>query len=428
MPAPRPVRPPGGVVERVRADRGSGAGHERGEDAADDGEHHDHDHADHEAGEDQPAHIPAPEVPRPGEHVADTQSALLLRFMRTRPVRAAASRRFHVCSPSTPATLAAPCVDWTRKEFLKLAGLAAAGTSLAAAGCGSQQAADPPASSRLRLAGSPGGGRPRAGRRAEAPAPRTSPPPPWPRWAAWRRSWPRAPTSSSSPTSAPATTARSTRPPPIPTSSATLVSLCRRAGASRVRVMDLPFGSPAEEAYRVSGIQEAVEKAGGEMQIMAPAGFREYRIPDGRDLTSWPIYADVLACDVLIDVPIAKDHGATRLSLAGKNLLGVILDAGEIHTNIGQRTADLMSVVPAHAHRGGRRARAHRQRAHRRRPQRRRAARHRARERRHRRRRRLRRDAVRPHRRRHPLRAGRATTWASARWTSRRSASARSRV
>jgi uncharacterized protein (DUF362 family) len=124
----------------------------------------------------------------------------------------------------------------------------------------------------------------------------------------------------------------------------TLVSLCRRAGAGRVRVMDTPFAGPAEEAYRVSGIQDAAETAGGEMQIMSPTGFRPYRIPDGRDLTSWPIYSDVLSCDVLIDVPVAKDHGATRLTLGGKNLLGVILDPGDIHTSIGQRTADLMSV------------------------------------------------------------------------------------
>ncbi len=124
----------------------------------------------------------------------------------------------------------------------------------------------------------------------------------------------------------------------------TLVSLCRRARAGRVRVMDTPFGGPAEEAYRVSGIRTAVEKAGGEMEIMSPAGFRTYRIPDGRDLDSWPIYTDILACDVLIDVPIPKDHGSTRLTLGGKNLLGVILDPGDIHTNIGQRTADLISA------------------------------------------------------------------------------------
>ncbi len=123
-----------------------------------------------------------------------------------------------------------------------------------------------------------------------------------------------------------------------------LVGLCLTAGAGRVRVMDSPFGSQADEAYRVSGIQAAVEKAGGQMEIMAPARFRDYTIPAGLDLKQWPIYSDILSCDVLIDVPIAKDHGATRLSLGGKNLLGVILDPGAIHSNIGQRTADLVSA------------------------------------------------------------------------------------
>jgi uncharacterized protein (DUF362 family) len=124
----------------------------------------------------------------------------------------------------------------------------------------------------------------------------------------------------------------------------TLVALCRRAGAGSVRVMDSPFGGPADEAYRVSGIAAAVEEAGGEMELMAPAKFQDFAIPDGRAISSWPIYRDVLSCDVLIDVPIAKDHGLTRLSLAGKNLLGVILDPGSIHSDIGQRTADLVSV------------------------------------------------------------------------------------
>ncbi len=123
-----------------------------------------------------------------------------------------------------------------------------------------------------------------------------------------------------------------------------LVGLCRAAGAKRVRVMDSPFGSTAEEAYTVSGVQAAVEKAGGTMELMAPARFRNFSIPDGRDITEWPIYEDVLSCDVLINVPIVKDHGLTRLTLGGKNLLGVVLSPGDLHGSIGQRTADLMSV------------------------------------------------------------------------------------
>jgi uncharacterized protein (DUF362 family) len=47
----------------------------------------------------------------------------------------------------------------------------------------------------------------------------------------------------------------------------------------------------------------------------------------------------------VINVPIAKDHGLARLTLAGKNLLGVIENRGGMHRNIGQRIADLTSLV-----------------------------------------------------------------------------------
>lgn len=47
-----------------------------------------------------------------------------------------------------------------------------------------------------------------------------------------------------------------------------LVKLCLEAGASRVRVMDYPFGGTAEQCYRISGIEEQVTAAGGSMEVM----------------------------------------------------------------------------------------------------------------------------------------------------------------
>jgi len=44
-------------------------------------------------------------------------------------------------------------------------------------------------------------------------------------------------------------------------------------------------------------------------------------------------------------VPIAKHHGSTRLTLGGKNLMGVILDRNQMHMNLTQRIADLTSLV-----------------------------------------------------------------------------------
>lgn len=126
---------------------------------------------------------------------------------------------------------------------------------------------------------------------------------------------------------------------------ATLVALCLGAGARRVRVMDTPLGGTPQSAYAVSGIGDAVQAAGGEMHVMSPAKFVKTVIPGRRDLTAWSVYQDVLQADVLINVPIAKHHSLARLSLGCKNLLGAVADANQIHRNLGQRVADIMSLL-----------------------------------------------------------------------------------
>ena len=124
-----------------------------------------------------------------------------------------------------------------------------------------------------------------------------------------------------------------------------LVKLALEAGARRVRVMDYPFGGGPEEAYARSGIQEQVEAAGGEMEVMTRLKFVKTDIPQGLDLHECEIYDEVLNADVLIDVPIAKHHSLAKLTVGMKNLLGVIRDRPAIHRNMGQRLADLTSRV-----------------------------------------------------------------------------------
>ena len=126
---------------------------------------------------------------------------------------------------------------------------------------------------------------------------------------------------------------------------AALVELCLGAGAKRVRVMDTPFGGGPESAYARSGIADAVASVGGEMEVMNRAKFRETEIPDGRDISSWSVYQDILTADVVINVPVAKHHNLARLSLAGKNLLGVVQRPSRMHVNLPQRIADLVSLV-----------------------------------------------------------------------------------
>jgi uncharacterized protein (DUF362 family) len=130
-----------------------------------------------------------------------------------------------------------------------------------------------------------------------------------------------------------------------PTVVAALVSLCRGAGAKRVRVMDNPFGGTPESAYTASGIAAAVEAAGGEMEVMSPVKYANFAIPQGKEITEWEVYQDIVNTDVLINVPIAKHHSLARLTLGAKNLIGVVNSPNQMHRNLGQRVADLTSLV-----------------------------------------------------------------------------------
>ena len=127
---------------------------------------------------------------------------------------------------------------------------------------------------------------------------------------------------------------------------AALVSLCLEAGAARVRVMDLPFSGTAVEAYKVSGIRAAVERAGGQMEVMSQAKYADVKFPsNARDLKSWKVYQEILKANVLINVPIAKTHDAATLTLAMKNLMGIVLNRASLHLALHQRIADLSTLI-----------------------------------------------------------------------------------
>jgi uncharacterized protein (DUF362 family) len=129
---------------------------------------------------------------------------------------------------------------------------------------------------------------------------------------------------------------------------AALVALCLGAGASRVRVMDNPFGGPAKDAYADSGIAEAVKAAGGEMEVMADMKFQETSIPNGQAIKTCRVYQDILETDVLIDVPIAKTHGDAVLTLGMKNMMGVVSNPGSYHTDMSERVTDLNTLARPH--------------------------------------------------------------------------------
>lgn len=147
-----------------------------------------------------------------------------------------------------------------------------------------------------------------------------------------------------------------------------LVAMALAAGARKVQVMDGPFASRPDEAYARSGIRDEVVAAGGEMVVMSAFAFGDTAIPAGRNIRSWSVYKPALEADVLIDVPVAKHHGSAGLSLAMKNLMGLLepngrgLFHGKLHQNIADLTTlfrpqltvvDAVRTLMAHGPTGG---------------------------------------------------------------------------
>ncbi len=126
---------------------------------------------------------------------------------------------------------------------------------------------------------------------------------------------------------------------------AELVKMCLEAGAARVRVMDQPFSGTAVEAYKKSGIRDAVEKVGGQMEIMSAMKYADVNLPNGRLLKRWRVYQDILKADVVINVPIAKTHDLAQVTLALKGLFGVVTNPPALHNALDQHIADVNTLI-----------------------------------------------------------------------------------
>jgi uncharacterized protein (DUF362 family) len=126
---------------------------------------------------------------------------------------------------------------------------------------------------------------------------------------------------------------------------AEVVKMCLECGAKKVRVFDRSCNT-ASRCYENSGIKKAASDAGAEVSFMVDAGFSDMRLPEAEVLKRWPLYKPAIEADVLINVPIAKNHGLTYVTMGIKNLMGIMGgDRGKIHWNIDDKLADLANFV-----------------------------------------------------------------------------------
>ena len=127
-----------------------------------------------------------------------------------------------------------------------------------------------------------------------------------------------------------------------PTLVKTLVKMCLDAGAKKVTVFDHTCDN-WQKCYDKSGIAEAVKAAGG---IIVPGNdevyYKEVSIPSGTNLKKAKIHEALLEADAWINVPVLKNHGGAKMTIAMKNYMGIVWDRPFFHSNdLQQCIADI---------------------------------------------------------------------------------------
>ena len=120
-----------------------------------------------------------------------------------------------------------------------------------------------------------------------------------------------------------------------------IVEQCYSAGAKQVYVFDNTCDK-WDKCYTDSGIEKAVKDANG---TIVPGNtenyYQEVQIGGAKKLTSTKVHELVLQSDVFINVPVLKSHSSAKLTIAMKNLMGIVWDRGYWHRNdLNQCIAD----------------------------------------------------------------------------------------
>ncbi|MCX5813242.1 MAG: DUF362 domain-containing protein [Proteobacteria bacterium] len=127
-----------------------------------------------------------------------------------------------------------------------------------------------------------------------------------------------------------------------------IIEDCLEAGAKKVKVFDNTCND-SRRCYENSGINAALKGLKNvELKYVESERFKNTKI-NGVFLKEWELYDEALLADVLINMPIAKHHNLTRLTLGLKNIMGIMGgNRGYIHRNIDEALSDMNAFVKTH--------------------------------------------------------------------------------
>ena len=119
-----------------------------------------------------------------------------------------------------------------------------------------------------------------------------------------------------------------------------VIELCQEAGAKKVRVADNTIEN-ARLCFTVTGAEAVAKKTGVELVYPRASLMRVMKLR-GHRLDAWPVFVPLVEADKVINLPVAKHHVLSSLTLGMKNWIGAVGGRrGELHQGIHQSIVDL---------------------------------------------------------------------------------------
>jgi len=121
---------------------------------------------------------------------------------------------------------------------------------------------------------------------------------------------------------------------------AAVIELCREAGAKKVRIIDNTIDD-ARRCFAITRAGEVAKRTGAELVFPRSSMMHERNLRGNRR-SPWEVFVPILEADKVINLPIAKHHSLSGLSLGMKNWIGAVGGRrNALHQDMHQVIADL---------------------------------------------------------------------------------------
>jgi len=126
-----------------------------------------------------------------------------------------------------------------------------------------------------------------------------------------------------------------------------VIELCQEAGAAKVRIADNTIHD-FQRCFSITGAGQVAQKTGADLIHPRSSMMKKMNL-HGNRLDVWPVFTPLVEADKVINLPVAKVHGLSGLTLGMKNWIGGVGGRrSALHQDIHQTIVDLAQFFKPH--------------------------------------------------------------------------------